>query len=371
MTLTGLVFLCSFAMAEVMIPAEVIVDPGEEYSAATRTFQGISSMERSPGGRLWVTWYGGVGGGEDETNYVILATSGDDGVTWSDEVLVVDPGVDNIVRAFDPNIWLDPTGRLWLFWAQAIGHDGDPGGVWVVTTDEPDQADASWSAPRRLCDGVMMCKPTVLSTGEWMLPVSAWRRAEGFTADNSAWVVVSNDEGASWALRGRCHVPEDHRSYDEHMIVEREDGALWLLARTNYGIGESVSDDRGHTWPELAPSNIEHPSARFFIRRLQSGALLLVKHGPIDERTQRSHLTAFLSEDDGETWPHSLLLDERQGVSYPDGVQCPEGIIYITYDYDRRGDRQILMATFTEADIVAGAAVSDAARLRVLVNQAG
>ncbi len=361
------IILASVCSASVFLePPAVITAPGEAHSAETRTFQGIPSLARSPEGRLWATWYGGIGGGEDETNYVIVVTSGDNGETWSDEVLVVDPGIENPTRAFDPNIWLDPTGRLWLFWAQAIGHDGSVGGVWTITTEEPDKADARWSEPRRLTDGVMMCKPTVLSAGEWVLPASTWRQT-----DNSARLIVSEDEGDTWTLRGACHVPEDDRSYDEHMIVEREDGALWLLARTNYGIGESISTDVGKTWPPLAPSGIAHPSARFFIRRLQSGNLLLVKHGPIDERTKRSHLTAFISEDDGATWPHSLLLDERAGVSYPDGVQAPDGVIYIIYDYDRRGERKILMATFTEEDVVAGECVSSDARLRILVNQAG
>ncbi len=349
-----------------MDPPQVILNPGAEHAGASRTFQGIPSLAIAPEGRLWATWYGGPGGGEDETNYVMLATSGDDGHRWSEEVLVVDPGMDAPTRAFDPNIWLDPAGRLWLFWAQAIGHDGSVGGVWAITTDTPDRLDAEWSAPRRLTDGVMMCKPLVLSTGEWALPASTWRKT-----DHSARMVMSENEGKTWALRGACHVPEAVRSYDEHMFVERKDGSIWLLARTNYGIGESVSRDRGYTWPELTPSTIAHPSARFFIRRLASGKLLLVKHGPIDEQTKRSHLTAYLSEDEGATWPHALLLDEREGVSYPDGVQTPDGTMYIIYDYDRRGERKILMATFTEADILAGSCVSEKARLRVLVNQAG
>ena len=31
-------------------------------------------------------------------------------------------------------------------------------------------------------------------------------------------------------------------------------------------------------------SQIKHNTSRFFLRRLRSGALLLVKHGPLDER---------------------------------------------------------------------------------------
>lgn len=351
-------FLASF-----MDPPQVILNPGPAYAADTRLFQGIPSLERSTGGRLWATWYGGAGAGEDEKNYVVLVTSGDGGARWSEEVLVVDPDGDGPVRAFDPNIWLDPAGRLWLFWAQAVGHDASLGGVWAVTTETPDRADAAWSEPRRLTDGVMMCKPTVLSDGAWALPASTWRET-----DNSARLVASSDEGKTWALRGACNVPKDVRAFDEHMIVEKQDGRLWLLARTRDGIGESLSADKGVTWPELRPSAIAHPSARFFIRRLQSGHLLLVKHGPITERTGRSRLTAFLSEDDGATWPHSLMLDERNGVSYPDGVQGADGVISIIYDFDRTGARQILMAVFTEGDIRAGKPVSDSARFRVLVN---
>ncbi len=361
---TGILLITCMVMAPFRNDPEVILNPGPSYASESRLFQGIPSIECTPEGRLWATWYGGTGGGEDETNYVILVTSTDDGHTWSKEVLVVDPDKDGPVRAFDPNIWLDPTGRLWLFWAQAGGHDASLGGVWAITTDAPDKAEPVWSAPRRITDGVMMCKPTVLDTGEWVLPASTWRKT-----DNSARLIVSADEGKTWTLRGACNVPEKVRAFDEHMVVEKKDDRLWLLARTNYGIGESYSEDRGMTWPELAPSGIAHPSARFFIRRLKSGCLLLVKHGPIDKQTKRSHLTAFLSEDDGETWPFSLLLDEREGVSYPDGVQASEDALYIIYDFDRKGARQILMAVLSEDDIKAGRAVSDTCRLRVLVNE--
>jgi len=165
-------------------------------------------------------------------------------------------------------------------------------------------------------------------------------------------------------------VPVEVRSFDEHMLIERRDRSIWLLARTNYGIGESVSTDCGKTWPELKPSTILHTSARFFIRRLATGNLLLVKHGPVDTRTSRSHLTAFISTDDGRTWSGGFMLDERLGVSYPDGQQTADGLIRVIYDFSRVGDRNILMATFREEDAAAGKAVSDAVRLRQLVSKA-
>jgi len=343
----------------------VIVNPGPESSGANRAFQGIPSIARSPGGRLWATWYGGKTPGEDHNNYVILATSGDDGSTWTEEKIVLDPDGAGPVRAFDPQVWLSPDGRLWAFWAQSIDNRGTRFGVWTIISDNPDDEDALWTPPRRLTDGVMMGKPTVLSTGEWCLPASTWRRT-----DHSAKIVVSTDRGTHWDVRGGCHVPKEDRSFDEHMIIEREDGSLWMLARTRYGIGESVSKDQGRTWTALQPSGIAHPSARFFLRKLDSGNVLLVKHGPLDKQTGRSHLTAYLSKDDGATWSGGLLLDKRQGVSYPDGVQADDGSIRLIYDYSRRDAREILMARFTEQDVLEGALDSDGSELRLRVHKA-
>ena len=53
-------------------------------------------------------------------------------------------------------------------------------------------------------------------------------------------------------------------------------------------------------------------NSRFFIRRLESGNLLLVRHNPPDRKT-RSHLTAYLSEDDGKSWIGGMMLMNVSG----------------------------------------------------------
>jgi hypothetical protein len=63
------------------------------------------------------------------------------------------------------------------------------------------------------------------------------------------------------------------------------------------------------------------------------------------------------------------LLDERAGVSYPDGQERPDGLIRIIYDFSRTDDQTILMAVFREEDAAAGAAVSGAVKLRQLVSR--
>jgi hypothetical protein len=347
------------------LPPRHLGTPKTEHAVTNRAFAGIPSLAIAPKGRLWATWYAGVTPGEDLNNYVVLSTSGDNGKTWS-EMLVVDPDAGGPVRSFDPELWVSPDGRLFFFWAQMEkGRSDAQLGVWCIETSEPDAAQPTWSKPRRLGDGVMMCKPLALSSGEWVLPISRWREH-----DESAQCMVSTDAGVTWTRRGGCNVPKDVRQFDEHMFVERCDSSLWLLARTTYGIGESVSTDSGRTWPELKPSGILHTPSRFFIRRLVSGNLLLVKHGPLDTRTSRSHLTAYISKDDGRTWSGGLMLDERLGVSYPDGQQTADGLIRIVYDYNRVDDRNILMAAFREEDVAAGKAVSGDVQLRQLVSKA-
>ena len=356
-------------------PPQIIKNPAntQQHSAISRKFTGIPSLAISRNGRMWTTWYAGVSPKEDSNNYVVVATSGDDGQTW-EEVLVIDPDGPGPARSYDPEIWIDPDGQLWVFWAQAtpsagtwsLVTEGTLAGVWTITTKNPDNRKPVWSEPRRLTDGVMMCKPFVSSRGDWILPASMWKLADG-----SARMVVSTNRGATWHLRGAATVPIDVRNFDEHIIVERKDKSFWMFVRTKYGIGESISSDSGHTWSKLIPSKIEHPTARFFIRRLNSGNLLLVKHGPIDLRTDRSHLMAFISKDEGHSWSGGLLLDERSGISYPDGQQVEDGTIYIIYDYNRTSEQHILMASFTEDDVFSGDPDSESVTLRMLVSKGG
>jgi hypothetical protein len=348
------------------------VKPGPEYADSTRLFQGIPGIERSPKGRLWAVWYAG-GDNEGPDNYVIVITSGDDGKTWSKPKLVVDPRWQ--VRAYDPCLWVDPQGRLWLFWAQASVKWDGRGGVWAIVNEHPDKEDGKWSKPRRIADGVMMNKPTVAGDGLWLLPIGGWRNIKvqapadliRTTEHRDSGVVVSSDRGRTFRFQGEARIPDTQ--FEESMIVERQDHRLWMLVRTTYGIGQSTSRDGGRTW-EPGTKYMDHVVTRFFIRRLKSGKLLLVRHNPPNGKG-RSHLTAYLSEDDGETWKGGLLLDERNSVSYPDGVQASDGTIYVIYDRERTKAREILMASFTEDDIVKGAASSARCRLRVLVNKAG
>jgi EAL domain-containing protein (putative c-di-GMP-specific phosphodiesterase class I) len=139
--------------------------PEPRHACSARRFQGIPGIERAANGRMWAAWYGG-GAGEEQMNVVMLATAPDAGGPWTPPVLVIDPDGDGPVRAFDPCLWHDPAGKLWLFWAQgSADHKTSPTwGVWAMTTEDSGSESPAWSAPLRLCDGILMNKPTVLAS---------------------------------------------------------------------------------------------------------------------------------------------------------------------------------------------------------------
>ena len=332
-----------------------------------RRWQGIPGIERTPSGRLWATWYSG-GEGEGPENFVLLSTSADDGETWAGPCVIIDPP--GKVRAFDPCLWHDPGGRLWLFWAQSHGLFDGRCGVWAMVCEDSESGEARWSAPRRLCHGIMMNKPTVLSSGVWLLPAAIWPRERPEDFEGTGWaplpvservagVLKTADGGVSWEWLGGADIPG--RSIDEHMLIERRDSSVWMLIRMTYGIGQSISTDGGRTWTGGEATDLGGPDSRFFLRRLSSGALLLVNHY---RNTGRSHLTALVSDDDGRTWGGGLLLDERDKVSYPDGVEDDHGRIWIVHDHDRYGEGEILLSLFTEADVRASGDASGCLRLR-------
>ena len=361
-----------------LIPPKLNTSPLPNYDYDRLDYGMTIGIERTPKGRLWACW---VAGGDSPKAFFVLATSDDDGHSWSKPRLVVDAHSKNLPMdrsVLVGNLWTDPLGRLWLFFDQSMEMFDGRAGVWAAVCEDPDADRPSWSTPRRLWHGVMLNKPTVLSTGEWMLPISLDQR-EGFGPFQGLFkeldplrganVFVSSDQGATWRRRGAVRFPNP--DWHEHMIVERKDGTLWMLARTAKGIMQSTSADGGRTWSApTEPPGIRQPNARFFIRRLASGRLLLVKHGDaVDSHQGRVKLSAWLSDDDGRTWQGGLILDERPGVSYPDGFQAPNGTIYISYDRNRATDGEILLARFTEEDVLARKLVHPSSRLKMLISR--
>lgn len=356
----------------------LVTDKNElkKYTTPNRLWQGIPSIEVTKKGRIFMTFYSG--GIDEEIGNFSMVTVSDDGVNFSEPIAVA---VKDDNRCYDPCLWIDPLGRLWFTWAESPF----PFRVCGAICDDPDADELKWGVPFEMGREVMMNKPTVLSTGEWLFPIAVWNipiKAKGITdfsgeTDRRAFAYKSVDNGKTFEKMGG--VDMHNRSFDEHMILELNDGRLAMYVRTHYGIGVSYSYDRGKTWTKGENSGYGGPCSRFYIGRLKSGRILLVNHYNFKGR---NNLTAMLSEDDGKTWKYRLLLDGRSSVSYPDAKEADDGYIYIAYDRERGCNkhslkqtysdaREILYAKITEQDIIAGKVESPEGKLACVASKLG
>lgn len=343
------------------------------FYACHRVWQGIPGIAHTPGGRTFISFYSG-GVAEEYGNFAAVIRS-DDGKSFTEPIAVALK--EGEYRCFDPVLWLDPLGRLWFIWNVMPGEE-----VFASICEDPDADELIWGEEFQIGRGIMMNKPAVSANGEWLFPIAIWRRdiyaemrERGLVPEDvaGAYLYKTCDHGKTFTRLGFADVA--NRSFDEHMVYEREDGSLRMLVRLEKGqekgIAESISRDGGLTWSEGVPV-YEGPSSRFFIQKLPSGRVLFINH---HDFTGRNNLTAFLSEDDGKTFPYRLLLDERKSVSYPDAQLCADGFIRITYDHLRgcfkssleevySYPREILVAKITEEDILAGKLVSKGSELQ-------
>ena len=357
----------------------IITDKSElkNYTNENRVWQGIPGIAVTKKGRIFVSFYSG-NVKEDEGNFVVLIKSDDDGKTFSAPVTVVFNK--NGGRCFDEVLWIDPIGRLWLFWGY-MGKIGE--GTYCAVCENPDADDLVWSKEKLVGYDVMMNKPTLLSSGEWLLSIAVWEDRlrnnypvvshEREKKERGAFVYKSSNNGETFEKLGGTIA--ENRSFDEHMTVEL-DGKLMMLIRTEYGIASSYSYDGGKSWTTPEDSGLKGPCSRFSITKLSSGKYLLINHYDFADR---NNLTAMLSDDECKTWKYKLLLDERKNVSYPD-VQEHNGFIYVTYDRERGGfrksleevyseAREVLFAKITEEDIMQGKIVSEGSRLKQIASK--
>ena len=357
----------------------LITDPKklERYASCHRVWQGIPGIVRTKGRRVFLSFY--AGDTKETYGNFAMVTVSEDEKRFSEPIAVAHKS--GKFRCFDPVLWIDPLDRLWFIWNVMPGEE-----VWGSICADPDAEKLAWSDPILIGRGVMMNKPVVLSSGEWLFPIAMWKldifreyRGVAYQEDDVAgsYVYKTSDNGKTFVRLGMADVRD--RSYDEHMVLEQKNGNLMMLVRTNYGIGVSYSYDRGRNWSRGVDSKLGGPCSRFFITRLRSGRVLLINHY---QYYKRDHLTALLSEDDGKTFPYALLLDERANVSYPDAMEGDDGFLYITYDRERgcfkssleeayACAREILTAKITEEDILQGALVNPSSYLCRVASRLG
>ena len=336
---------------------------GNDPRLGDRKFEQVPAIGTSADGKqIFVAWYSG-GAVPGPGNYVTLSVSQDAGETWLNDQLAIYPKLPEY-RIFDPAFWRDKNGQLHLFFGSvkdSLIWDGF-GGV--------NHLEIAWngakiihSESKRMINGVMSNKPLYLPSKDIALfPVYVDKPLPGDSSgkafpENGAFIHVldyakSNDL-SSVTKYSSIQIADSIRIHDEPQLVEISDkGNLMAMVRTTKGIYFSTSSDYGKTWSNVEPFTASGPttSSRFYLGKLASGNLLLISNSS----TTRNNMTAFISKDGGKTWPHRLLLDARENVSYPDADQTPDGKIHVVFDRERISAKDILYCRFTEEDVIKG-----------------
>lgn len=347
----------------------VIVNPNpENYDEKTRDYQGCPTIAVTKKGRVFVGWYAGGFNEPHMDNYNLVHYSDDDGKTWSDICVVIPSSKELLIHVLDIQLWIDPDGALHVFWVQNNVEKADIHNApedfgkqiwegrglyvdgyyfndwkhaeWEIVCENPDADELVFSEPRYLFDGFLRCKPLVMKNGAYLY----FNYAQVY---DRYMYSISYDKGKTFETRfGGKRICD---TYDEAMAYQREDSTVVMLARTNLGcVAESVSTDNGLTFSDARETDILNPCTRFYVEKLPSGRVLLINN---DHRKVREVMTAYLSEDDGVTWKYKNCINFGDHTTYPD-AQVYNGTIYLIYDHERTGAKEIILCKFTEEDII-------------------
>ena len=275
--------------------------------------------------------------------------SADEGRTWSSSALFAEPAkfsVSNeraLLRTKEGVIisaWMNSTER-----AQPPGwHWGEKAVAWtdfVLPTYTCRSTDdgKTWETPVKLstpwcgCIHSMIQMKTgrIVLVGQEIIP--QWRHA------TVMW--VSDDLGKSWQRGDVLDYgigAHDHAGSIEATVIERKDGSLYLLLRTESGFLWEANSRDGLKWTGLQTTKIASVTCCPQMARLSDGRIALLwnappRHDP-NNGASRVELSLAFSEDETATWSKPVIVAAnyvRAGrVSYPYLYERKPGELWIT-----------------------------------------
>lgn len=373
--------------------------PYHKHRINLRIFQGCPQVEISEGGRLWATWFGSNVQAErapyHKDQFSVISTSADDGKTWK-EVFVFDPSELLGGGASDPMLWKDPNNRIRFIGLRNIdfkGTDDFATSAWEFTMLDPESEHTAWTAPRLLGNkNISVMKPLIFADGTILRSMDDFKLVG--KADKVRIRFLKEDVDGKPIFVSEFPVDND-ASFAEQMPIIRNDGSLFTFYRARMGQKFAESFDGGKSW-ELGgyyPMQFSI-NTKCILKKLPSGRALLVANDVqmkeeggnkiyyyTDEsgierelekqKTARTRMTAYLSDDDGKNFTHKMLLCDEGQISYPSATLGKDGSIYIVYDQGRGviGQHTILLSKITEEDILAGELVNGESFLNNIVSR--
>jgi len=284
-----------------------------------------STLTETPGGDLLCLWYGGSYEASDDQKLFLARRKKGSRIWEKPEIIVSNP----LQPPGNAVIFTDGIGRIWIVWGRKEGDrprrrgSGGPGRLMFRTSTDEGK---TWSDDRALVDELgwgVRNVPVKLSSGELALPVGRSK----LHGTKNLYIMTTPDNGKTWRRSAPFH------GGSQPTLIERDDGALFVMMRHKPTIMQTVSCDGGRSWAEPVKSVFPNPDAGIAMTKLKNGHVLLVFNNTDDGRTP---LNIARSLDGGRTWERPLTLEANPGeYSYPCVIQTSDGRIHISYTFRR------------------------------------
>ena len=295
-----------------------------------------STLVETKGGGIIAAWFGGSAEGNPDVA-IWISRNGQN--TWSSPRMVVnEPGV----ATYNPVLFRTSNDLLWLFYKFGPNPTSWTG-AYLTSSDDGQ----TWSKPVHMPAGLygpIKNKPLILADGT----IVAGSSVESYHSW-ACWVERSTDNARTWTRRGPITVPGIQYGIIQPTIVPISGHRLRMFVRATEQIGRvcyADSSDEGLSWTFARPTSLPNPNSGIDAVKLQDGRLLLVYN---HSESSRSPLNVAVSEDDGNRWRKSIILENGPGeYSYPAVIQGSDGTIHITYTYRRK---RIKHVAFPPSDV--------------------
>lgn len=366
--------LAAETSAEIAKPKTVFTSGRGDKYAGIR----IPALLATKSGRLLAFAEGRKIATDQGMNDIVLATSDDNGATWSRRRTIAESGKDTFNNACPVQDL--KTGDIFVMYQRypagvgersgkllpglaagpatisnhvIVSHDN--GATWSKPVDITATTKASDSTLTAGGPNAGVCLTHGAHAGRLAVP---FNRSVGF-GNWTVAVVISDDHGKTWKLAPDA--PSAPGTVNETALAETDSGGLYLNARKWKGSSQrrvTWSADAGESWTPVADDRTLVCTGTqgsvlkysFSDDKSSGGKSRTLYSGPSVKRTAGK---VFLSPDDGKTWSHAKVVVPGE-FAYSSLARLPDGSVGLLYE-PGGAYRDIRFLKFTLGELTDGA----------------